>query len=433
MKYKIITHGCQMNEHDSERIAYLLESMNYIKTESNDEADFILFNTCLVRENAELKVFGQVGALKKWKEEKEGRILAISGCMMQTGPAIDTIKKSYPQVDLVFGTRNIGKLPQLIAKHKESGQRIFDISNFEDDLAFEYKRKADSFAYINIMTGCNNFCSYCIVPYARGREKSRRGEEIVKEAQALAKRGYKEIMLLGQNVNSYKDPVFSFPQLLREVHEIEGIERIRFMSSHPKDLSDVLIQTMADCPKIERHFHLPLQSGSDRILKAMNRKYSREDFLNRVCALRKAIPDISLTTDIIVAFPGESDKDHQDTLDLCRQVEFDSAFTFIYSSRPGTKAAESKDHIDEKTASHRFNELLDLLYPIFLKKNRAEIGKISKVLFEGASKNDPSKLSGRDQKGKLVHVPAPKSYIGKMADVLIKSANSFALMGDLTK
>lgn len=431
MKYKIITHGCQMNEHDSERIAYLLETMNYIETEDNDQADLILINTCLIRENAENKVFGELGALKKWRYENKDRVLALCGCMMQTGPAKDIVRNSYPQVDLVFGTQNIGKLPQLLTKYRESGDRIYDIYRYEDDLDFGHKRPGDAFAYINIMTGCNNFCTYCVVPYARGREESRQARSILDEARALAARGFKEIMLLGQNVNSYKDPDYSFPQLLEAICQIDGLERIRFMSSHPKDLSDELIEIMARNPKIERHFHLPLQSGSNKVLKAMNRRYTRESFMERAAALRKAMPDISLTTDIIVAFPGETEQDHKDTLDLCKQVEFDSAFTFIYSARPGTKAAESKEQIDEKVASKRFQELLDTIYPIFLKKNKAEIGYKRAVLFESQSKNDPDRLSGRDEKGKLVHVKADPSYIGKMAQVKIIDANSFALIGEL--
>lgn len=430
MKYKIITHGCQMNEHDSERIAALLEDMGYTRTEKEGEADFLLLNTCLVRENAEQKVFGQLGALKKWRAEKADRVLAVSGCMMQTGPAQETIKKTYPQVDLVFGTQNIGKLPQLLAQHKERGERVFDTGRYEEDLP-HYRRMQDRFAYVNIMTGCNNFCSYCVVPYARGREQSRPAREILDELARLGRRGYREVMLLGQNVNSYRDPDYSFPQLLAAIHDLPGLERIRFLSSHPKDLSDELIQVMATHPKIERHFHLPLQSGSNKVLKEMRRVYSREHFMERAQALRAAMPDISLTTDIIVGFPGETEEDHQQTLDLCRQLEFDSAFTFLYSPRPGTKAAERKDQVDAKTASRRFQELLDVLYPIFLKKNQAEVGSTVEVLLESPSKNDPDRISGRDSKGKLVHVKADSSQIGEMVSAKITGANSFSLLADL--
>lgn len=428
MKYKIVTYGCQMNEHDSERIAYLLENMGYQPTEEKNEADFILYNTCLVRENAELKVYGQIGTYKKWKEENPDKILAISGCMMQTGPARDIIKKKYPQVDLVFGTRNIAKLPQLLARHKETGERVFDIEAYEDD-QLDYDRTSSSFAYVNISTGCNNFCSYCVVPYARGRETSRSSEEIITEVEALAARGYKEIMLLGQNVNSYGNDgdEISFAELLRRVHEIDGIERIRFMSSHPKDVPDELIDVIAESPKIERHFHLALQSGSNKVLKEMNRKYTREQFIALAKKLRDRIPGIALSTDIIVGFPGETEEDHQDTMDLCKEVKFDSAFTFIYSPRPDTQAAKREDQIPEEVASRRFQELLDVIYPIFLESNQKDVGKKSRVLLETVSKNNDQMLSGRDAENKLVHVPGDASMIGEMVDVEIVSCNSFSL------
>lgn len=432
MKYHIVTHGCQMNEHDSERIAFLLEQCGYQQTDLKNEADFILFNTCLVRENAELKVFGQVGALKKWRNEKQGRILAVSGCMMQTGEARDIIRTKFPQVDIVFGTQNIAKLPMLIEQHRKTGERVFDISSY-DDLELSYSREGHSFAYVNIMTGCNNFCSYCIVPYARGREESRRAGDIVQEVESLAQQGILEVMLLGQNVNSYGENPSDFPNLLRRIHEIDGIQRIRFISSHPKDLSQELIDTIADCPKIERHFHLPLQSGSNKVLYEMNRRYTRERYLDLVSRLRKAVPDIAISTDIIVGFPGETEQDHNDTLDLCRRVEFDTAFTFLYSPRPGTPAAKRKDFIEERVAGRRFQELLDTLYPIFLKKNQAEIGKTVQVLFESVSKQDRSRLTGRDSKGKLIHVPAGEALIGRLCDVVITDANSFALQGELKK
>ncbi len=428
MKYKIVTYGCQMNEHDSERIAYLLENIGYQPTEEKNEADFILYNTCLVRENAELKVYGQIGTYKKWKEENPDKILAISGCMMQTGPARDIIKEKYPQVDLVFGTRNIAKLPQLLARHKETGERVFDIEAYEDD-QLDYDRTSSSFAYVNISTGCNNFCSYCVVPYARGRETSRSSEEIITEVEALAARGYKEIMLLGQNVNSYGNDgdEISFAELLRRVHEIDGIERIRFMSSHPKDVPDELIDVIAESPKIERHFHLALQSGSNKVLKEMNRKYTREQFIALAKKLRDRIPGIALSTDIIVGFPGETEEDHQDTMDLCKEVKFDSAFTFIYSPRPDTQAAKREDQIPEEVASRRFQELLDVIYPIFLESNQKDVGKKSRVLLETVSKNNDQMLSGRDAENKLVHVPGDASMIGEMVDVEIVSCNSFSL------
>ena len=430
MKYKIITHGCQMNEHDSERMAYLLESMGYQATEDTNEADFIAMNTCLVRENAEQKVFGQIGALKKWKADRPGRMLALCGCMMQTGGAKDLILKSYPQVDLIFGTHNIGRLPQLIDQVQQTGERIVDISSDEEDRDALYVRNDSAFAYVNIMTGCNNFCSYCIVPYARGREISRPAEEVLNEVRALAARGYREIMLLGQNVNSYADCVMDFPALLGEVAEVPGILRVRFMSSHPKDLSDRLIAVMAQHPTIERHFHLPLQSGSNKVLKEMNRHYTREHYMDLVTRLREAMPDIALSTDIIVGFPGETEEDHKQTLSLCREVEFTTAFTFLYSPRPGTRAFERQDHVDEETKSRRFRELLDVLYPIFLRKNREAIGDTVQVLVESVSKTDATRLSGRDAQGRLIHFQGDRSLIGKMIAIRIQEANSFALFGE---
>ena len=430
MKYKIITHGCQMNEHDSERMAYLLETMGYQATEDTDQADFIAMNTCLVRENAEQKVFGQIGALKKWKSDRPGRMLCLCGCMMQTGGAKDVILKSYPQVDLIFGTHNIGRLPQLIDQVRQTGERIVDISSDEEDRDALYVRNDSAFAYVNIMTGCNNFCSYCIVPYARGREKSRPAEEVLNEVRALAARGYREIMLLGQNVNSYADSVMDFPALLGEVAEVPGILRVRFMSSHPKDLSDRLIAVMVQHPTIERHFHLPLQSGSNKVLKEMNRHYTREHYMDLVTRLREAMPDIALSTDIIVGFPGETEEDHEQTLALCREVEFTTAFTFLYSPRPGTRAFERKDYVDEETKSRRFRELLDVLYPIFLRKNREAIGDTVQVLVESVSKTDATRLSGRDAQGRLIHFQGDRSLIGKMIAIRIQEANSFALFGE---
>lgn len=432
MQYKLITHGCQMNEHDAERIAYLVEEMGYVPTEDTDAADLILMNTCLVRENAALKVYGQIGALKAWHEAKPGRILAVSGCMMQTGPAIDTIRDTYPQVDVVFGTQNINRLPELLARHRETGTRIFNIEACDDQLEAMYKRSGTSFAYVTIMTGCNNFCAYCVVPYARGREMSRPAEEVLLEVKQLAEAGYQEVMLLGQNVNSYQDPTMDFPTLLKKVAETPGIRRVRFMSSHPKDLSNALIDVMATHPNIERHFHLPLQSGSNAVLRAMNRNYTREHYLERVDALRARIPEVSLSTDIIVGFPGETEEDHQETLDLVRRARYDTAFTFIYSPRPGTNAAKRIDQfIDPETTSRRFQELLDTLYPIFLEKNRASIGEEVEVLLETTSKNDARRLSGRDAKNRLVHIEADPSKIGTFVRARIVDANSFSLIGEI--
>lgn len=430
MKYFIVTHGCQMNEHDSERIAAILEERGDTPSPSMENADLIIFNTCSVRQNAEGKLFGQIGALKKWHQKKPERILAIGGCLMQAGKAKETIKASFPQVDLVFGTHNLEELPILLDEVQKDHQRIFDTSEREDPFSCHFVRANSFSAYVNIMTGCDNFCSYCIVPYARGREKSLPPDFILDQIENLVKDGFKEVMLLGQNVNSYgKDFGYTFPTLLEEISQIKGLQRIRFMSSHPKDLSDQLISTMADHPNIERHFHLPLQSGSNKILKEMNRKYSREQYLSLVEKLRTAMPEITITTDLIVGFPGETEADHQETLELCQKVRYDNAFTFLYSIRPGTIAGKRKDQVAPEVASRRFDELTETLYPIFYEKNQAMIGQKLEVLFDTVSKRAENKISGRDSGARLIHVPGGKDLIGSFQTVKITSANSFALQG----
>ncbi len=430
MKYFIVTHGCQMNEHDSERIAAILEERGDTPSPTMENADLIIFNTCSVRQNAEGKLFGQIGALKKWHQKKPERILAIGGCLMQAGKAKETIKASFPQVDLVFGTHNLEELPILLDEVQKDHQRIFDTSEREDPFSCHFVRANSFSAYVNIMTGCDNFCSYCIVPYARGREKSLPPDFILDQIENLVKDGFKEVMLLGQNVNSYgKDFGYTFPTLLEEISQIKGLQRIRFMSSHPKDLSDQLISTMADHPNIERHFHLPLQSGSNKILKEMNRKYSREQYLSLVEKLRAAMPEITITTDLIVGFPGETEADHQETLELCQKVRYDNAFTFLYSIRPGTIAGKRKDQVAPEVASRRFDELTETLYPIFYEKNQAMIGQKLEVLFDTVSKRAENKISGRDSGARLIHVPGGKDLIGSFQTVKITSANSFALQG----
>ncbi|MDO4778617.1 MAG: tRNA (N6-isopentenyl adenosine(37)-C2)-methylthiotransferase MiaB [Tissierellia bacterium] len=433
MKYKIITYGCQANEHDSERIAFILEKLGYSKTEKEVDADFIVYNTCLIRENAELKVFGHLGAIKKLKREKPEMIVAVSGCMMQTGEAKDVIREKYPHVDIIFGTGNIDKLPELISLHKSTNQLVVDIDKYMDDNTFGYSRNHTFSAYVNIMTGCNNFCTYCVVPYARGREVSRPVEDIIEEIKELADSGYKEVTLLGQNVNSYgKDIGTTFPELLYEIDKhVKNLPILRFMTSHPKDLSDELIEAMSKIDMIAKHFHLPLQSGSTKVLKEMNRKYSSDHYLVLVRKLREKMPDISITTDIIVGFPGETEEDNQMTIDICKEVEFDNAFTFIYSMRPGTPAAERKDQVNEKDKSRRFNELLKVIYPIFNKKNKQELGKIHSVLLESVSKNNEEMISGRTLSNKLVHVKANKDLIGNIVKVKITKHTSFTLEGEL--
>ncbi len=437
-KWLTVTHGCQMNEHDSEKIGWILEEMHYEKTEDVAEADFVLYNTCMIRENAELKLFGQVGSLKQIKMEKPELIIAISGCMMQVeGPRKEILEK-YRHVDIIFGTNNIHRLPLLMNKLKDTNKTVVDIIEDDYDIVenIEANRLFNFKAYVNIMFGCNNFCTYCIVPYARGREKSREPEDIIKEIEALAKNGYKEITLLGQNVNSYGKTLtthekYSFTDLLKEINNIEGLERIRFMTSHPRDISDELINAFGELDKVSKYIHLPVQSGSNNVLKRMNRHYTREKYLDIVAKLKNTVPDIAIGTDIIVGFPGETEEDFNDTIEMVKEVEYDNAFTFLYSVREGTKAAVMEDQIDEKIKHERFDRLLEILYPIFQKKNEEYIGETVEVLVESLSKNDENTLTGRTDTFKLVHFPGDSELIGKIVKVKINEVTSFTLTGDL--
>ncbi|MDD7305945.1 MAG: tRNA (N6-isopentenyl adenosine(37)-C2)-methylthiotransferase MiaB [Peptoniphilaceae bacterium] len=434
--YNVTTFGCQMNEHDSERISYLLEDLGYKHTDIREEADFILFNTCLVRENAELKLVGQISSLKKIKQAHPEKIIAVSGCMMQTSTAREMIEKNHKEVDIIFGTKNINSLQNLIFKYLETGERVVDVSTdlVKDDFV-KYNSKNNFQAYVNIMRGCDNFCSYCIVPQARGREESRRPSNIIEEVEYLVANGYKEITLLGQNVNSYgnkSDFNVTFPQLLDKIASIDGLERLRFTTSHPKDLSKDLIKVMKNHDNICKYFHLPLQSGSDKVLKDMNRRYTQKDYIEKVKMLREEIPEIAISTDIIVGFPTETEEDFLETLNVCRKVGFDYAFTFIYSPRPKTKAYKLAT-IDKDIVQDRFQRLLDELYPTFYEKNKAYIGTRHKVLLESVSKNDPDVLTGRTDTNKLVHVKASKSLVGKIVEVDIKENTSFTITGDLVK
>jgi tRNA-2-methylthio-N6-dimethylallyladenosine synthase len=433
-KYTIETHGCQMNEHDSEKISWLLENMGYEWTDEKEESDFIIYNTCLVRENAELKVYGQLGALKNLKRRKPELIIAVCGCMMQREEARNVILSKYKHVDIIFGTNNIHKLPQLINRYQQTGKTVIDIVEDDREIVenIEANRKYSFKAFVNIMYGCNNFCTYCIVPYTRGREKSREPKNILKEIEKLALQGYKEITLLGQNVNSYGKSLpydYSFARLLNEINKIDEIKRIRFMTSHPKDLSDELIEAMAKLDKVCEHLHLPVQSGSNRILKAMNRKYTKEDYLLLIEKIKKAVPNIAITTDIIVGFPGETEEDFNETLDLVEKVRYDSAFTFLYSVREGTVAANMKEQIPDKIKHERFEKLLDTLYPIFYEKNLKYMDEIVEALVEETSKNNESVLSGRTRSGKLVHFEGDKNLIGELVNVKITNVKSFTLEG----
>lgn len=435
-KYLIKTYGCQMNEHDSEKISWILSNLGYDETESLEDADLIIYNTCLVRENAEIKVYGNLGALKQLKREKPDLIIAICGCMMQREEIRNTIVSKYKHVDIIFGTHNIHKLPQLINNHLRTGETIVDVLEDNREIVenLDANRKYSFKAFVNIMFGCNNFCSYCIVPYTRGREVSREPENIINEIKELAKKGCKEVTLLGQNVNSYGKTLnrsYDFVDLLRDINEIDGIERIRFMTSHPKDLSDKLIEAYRSLDKLCEHLHLPVQSGSNRILKEMNRKYTREDYLNTIKKLKDAKPNIAITTDIIVGFPGETDEDFNDTLELVKEVEYDSAFTFLYSIREGTRAAKMENQVDDKVKHARFQKLTELLNEISLRKNEKLVGNTYEVLVEEVSKNNPEVLTGRTRSNKLVHFKGDKNLIGALVNVNIDTAKTFFLEGTI--
>ena len=435
-KYSIETYGCQMNEHDSEKISWILENMGYNKTDDNNQPDLIIYNTCAIRENAELKVYGKIGALKKLKRINPDLIIGICGCMMQREDVREIITTKHKHVDLIFGTHNIHKLPQLVKNHLQTGETIVDIVEDTREIVedINFNRTYSYKAYVNIMYGCNNFCTYCVVPYTRGRELSRDPENIIEEIKSLAKTGCKEITLLGQNVNSYGNTLgyeYSFPKLLREINEIDGIERIRFMTSHPKDLSDELIDSYASLDKVSNHLHLPIQSGSNKVLKEMNRKYTREDYLLIVDKLRKAVPNISITTDIIVGFPGETEKDFLETLSLVKEVEFDSAYSFLYSMRDGTRAAKMDEQIEYKVKHDRFQRLSDAMNEISLRKNEELIGQTVKVLVEDVSKNNPNVLTGRSEEFKIVHFEGKESLIGCIVDIKIENVTTFTLTGTI--
>ncbi len=427
--------GCQMNARDSEKLAGMLTEMGYIETENEKEADFVIYNTCCVRENAENKVYGNLGYLKNYKSKKPDMIIALCGCMMQQPTVIQTIKKKYRHVDIVFGTFNLYKLPELLKTRLETGHTIFDIWETHEEIIEDLPsiRKKKFKASVNIMFGCNNFCTYCIVPYVRGRERSRKKEDIIAEIKDLVADGVKEVMLLGQNVNSYgknlEEPV-TFAELLREINEIEGLERIRFMTSHPKDLSDELIYAMRDCDKVSKALHLPFQAGSNAVLERMNRRYTKEGYLALIDKLKKEIPDILLTTDIIVGFPGETEEDFEHTLDVVRKVGYSSAFTFIYSKRTGTPAAEYEDQIPEDVTKNRFNRLLTLVNNMVHDVNEKFIGQTMPVLVEEESKNSKTMVTGRTPNNLLVHFEGDPSLIGTVVNVKLTENKSFYIIGE---
>lgn len=433
--YFVLTTGCQMNAHDSEKLAGMLENMGYVESPAEENADFVIYNTCCIRENAEEKVYGRLGRLKYYKGKNKNMKIAICGCMTQQDIVIEKLQKSYKYVDIVFGTFNLYKLPELLYNSMQTEGTLFDIwkdaGEIIEDIPTLYKNTFQ--ASVNIMYGCENFCSYCIVPYVRGKERSRKPEDIIHEIEKLVKNGTKEVMLLGQNVNSYGknlETPFSFAKLLQKINEIDGLERIRFMTSHPKDLSDELIETMKNCKKVCNYIHLPVQSGSSAILKKMNRRYTKEQYLELVKKLKSAIEDITISTDIIVGFPEETEEDFQQTLDVVRQVKYCTAFTFIYSKRSGTPAAKMENQIPEEIVKDRFNRLLEVLNPIVEEIHKKQIGTVAEVLVEEVSKQNSNILTGRTENNILVHFEGEKELIGSILPVKIIDSKTFYVIGE---
>lgn len=453
--YFIMTMGCQLNENDSEKLAGILANCGYKKTDNVENADIIVFNTCCVRENAEERLLGKLGEVKKFKEEK-GTIIAIGGCMMQEKNMVNKLKESYPFVDIVFGTHTLEEFPKDLYFALSENKKITDI--LDEGQAFEdipIIRNDKYKASVTIMNGCNNFCTYCIVPYVRGREKSREPQNIINEIEELAKNGYKEITLLGQNVNSYlvneksKNPdlkyevtiskksesmvVNSFATLLYAINEIDGIERIRFISPHPKDFTDDVIEAIKDCDKVCKLIHLPLQSGSTNVLNKMNRKYTKEQYLNLAYKIKEKIPEVRFSTDIIVGFPGETDKDFEDTLDVVRKLKYEQIFMFIYSRRVGTPADKMENQVDENVAHVRFDKLKKLYEELVEERNKEYIGTIQNVLVEGKSKTNENMLTGRSEFNKVVVFEGKNELIGKMVKIKIISEHMWYLKGECDK
>ena len=432
----IQTFGCQMNARDSEKLLGILTQIGYVPTDNEEDADFVIYNTCTVRDNANQRVYGRLGFLNSLKSSKPHLKIALCGCMMQENSVIQKIKKSYRFVDLIFGTHNIFKFAELLVTMFENREMIIDIWQETDQIVEELpiSRKYSYKSGVNIMFGCNNFCSYCIVPYVRGRERSRDPKEIIREIERLVSDGVVEVMLLGQNVNSYgknlEEPV-SFAQLLSEVEKIEGLKRIRFMTSHPKDLSDELIEVMSRSMKICRHLHLPIQAGSNRILEAMNRRYTKEQYLALVDKIKTAMPDIAITTDIIVGFPGETPEDVEETIDVVRKVQYDNAFTFIYSKRTGTPAASMENQVSDAVVREGFDKLLKVVQDTARERAALLQGKIMEALVEEVNEQDDSLMTGRLSNNMLVHFPADKEMIGKLVQVSLDVCHGFYYMGHI--
>ncbi|MCR8744457.1 tRNA (N6-isopentenyl adenosine(37)-C2)-methylthiotransferase MiaB [Romboutsia lituseburensis] len=438
-RYLIQTFGCQMNEHDSEKLCAMLDEMGYERGITAGECDLIIYNTCAVRENAELKVYGNLGQLKFQKRKNPDLKIAVCGCMMQQPHVVKELKSKYNHVDLVFGTHNLYKFPELLTKSMDNKKMLVDVWDVDGEVVEGLKstRKFELKAFVNIMYGCNNFCTYCIVPYTRGRERSRKPEDIINEIKELAANGTKEVTLLGQNVDSYGKTLensITFAELLRKVNDIDGIERVRFMTSHPKDISDEVIYAIRDCDKVCEFLHLPVQCGSTPLLKKMNRHYTKEYYLEIVEKAKKEVPDIAFSTDLMIGFPGETDEDLLETIDVVEKVRYGSAFTFIYSKRKGTPAAEMENQIPEDIKHERFNKVLERVNTIAAEINKEYVGKTVEVLVEGKSKTDEEKFTGRTRQNKLVNFEScEKDLIGKLVMVEITGANSFSLVGKESK
>ena len=446
LKYYILTMGCQLNENDSEKLCGMMEQMGYIQTEQYQEADLVLFNTCCVRENAEDKLFGKLGELKKVKE-KRGTIIAIGGCMMQEKHITDKIHESYPYIDIIFGTHTLHKFPEDLHKILQTRRKIQDVIDAEGEVyeGLPIKRTSNIKASVTIMYGCNNFCTYCIVPYVRGRERSRHPKDILAEVEQLAKEGYKEITLLGQNVNSYLrseqwkekgleyEGINSFATLLRAINKIEGIERIRFVSPHPKDFTDDVIDAIAECEKVCKLIHLPLQSGSTNVLKIMNRRYTKEQYLSLVEKMKAKIPNLTVSTDIIVGFAGETEEDFEDTLDVVKKVCFEQVYMFIYSRRVGTPGDRMENQIPEEIKHKRFDRLKELVESQIAENNQKYVGTIQKVLVEGPSKNNPDLLTGRTDSNKVVIFEGEPELRDKIIGLKIVSEHMWYLRGQSLK
>lgn len=432
-KYYILTMGCQLNENDSEKLIGIMEEMGYSKSEDIKNADLYVINTCCVRENAEEKLFGKLGELKKIKENKN-IIISIGGCMMQEEHITEKIKKSYPFVDIVFGTHTLHKFPEDLYIAITKNKKVKDVIDIDGEIyeGLPVKRSSNKQASVIIMYGCNNFCSYCIVPYVRGRERSRKPEDILNEIKELAKEGYREITLLGQNVNSYKGGEnYNFANLLEDVDKIEGIEVIRFVSPHPKDFTDDVIDVISKSKKISRLIHVPLQSGSTNVLKEMNRKYTKEQYLDLIKRIRDKIPDVVFSTDIIVGFPGETEEDFEDTIDVVKQVNFEQIFMFIYSRRVGTRADKMENQIPEEIKHKRFDRLKQVFEESVEENNKKYVGTTQKILVEGHSKNNKDMLTGRTDTNKVVIFEGPEELIGKIINIKIVSEHKWYLKGEV--